>query len=269
MAVCSVFVQQLLLHLLVSHLVLQKTHIMMVYYYYPSCILFRCDDTMTRFTKLLCNHFASTQKKASERKKQQHHFGTHNIFSLLAFCNFIIIYILYRCCKLNEMITYNKAEVFTRLLSFCWLLAGVDCFAAWMVNEHCDRLVRPGAVIMNAVVEESLDRRVRVHRHFFTESGERREEELWLEGGNNYFFPGEELTVSVSSSTSTAAEDPSANTEFLFETSVQGGRFLGEEEGCAHTRTASNGQVLTMPQFRTEVKLWVGKCSAHSVRKDG
>jgi hypothetical protein len=144
-----------------------------------------------------------------------------------------------------------------RAMLLLLLVPGAAAFAAWMVDEFCDRALLPGAVVMNELVQQSDQRHVRVHRSHYTESGERVSEEV-LGGG---FFPGEELVVSVS-------DDPAAglSTEFLFETSGGGAHFLGHERGCHHTRTNVNNQVLTMPQFKTTVKLWVGECASCCVR---
>ena len=129
---------------------------------------------------------------------------------------------------------------------------------------------------MNEVVVLSQQRRVRVHRSFFTESGEQSVEELDIDFDISssssptsvaaVFFPGEELTVSVSEE---GGEEGASAVEFLFETdqgkSQQGrrggggGGFLAEEGGCGHSRTASAPAVLTLPRHRTEVQVWVGK----------
>ena len=143
------------------------------------------------------------------------------------------------------------ARMLLVLLSLCSLVSRADGFAAWMVNEFCDRLVQPGSFIMNEAVVLSDERRVRVHRSYYTESGEKKQEELT--SSSSAFYPGEKLTVTVSDD-----ESGSLSMEHLFETSG-GGRFLAEKHGCGHSRTSVNNQVLTMPQFKTEVKVWVGE----------
>ena len=140
------------------------------------------------------------------------------------------------------------------LLIVCFYSSRVDGFAAWMVNEFCDRLVQPGSVIMNEVVVLSDERQVRLHRAFFTENGQQVVEEVGGTGSELTYYPGEELTVTVSDD-----QSGSLSTEYLFETSRGAARFLAEERGCRHTRTNVNSQILTMPQFKTEVKVWVGK----------
>lgn len=146
------------------------------------------------------------------------------------------------------------------LLIFCLFATEVNGFAAWMVNEFCDRLVQPGSVIMNEIVVQSNERQVLVHRSYYAESGEKVVELVGSSSAANseskgVYYPGEELTVTVSDDKS-----GSLNTEYLFETSRSGGRFLGEERGCRHTRTNVNSQVLTMPPFKTDVRVWVGEC---------
>lgn len=105
-------------------------------------------------------------------------------------------------------------------------------------------------VIMNDAVVLSEERSVRVYRRSFTESGK----ELLHEYTNSHpFLPGEELVVTVSSSSG-----GSTGSEFLFE-AKGGAKFLGQG-GCSHTRTDRSGQLLTMPKHRSEVQIWVGKC---------
>lgn len=140
------------------------------------------------------------------------------------------------------------------LTIFCVFSTRVEGFAAWMVNEFCDRLVQPGSVIMNEVVVLSSERQVRVHRSFYTESGDKIMEEVGSSDSAGMYYPGEELTVTV-----TDDHSGSLSAEFLFETSREGGRFLAEDRGCRHTRTNINSQILTLPQFKTEVKVWVGE----------
>lgn len=156
--------------------------------------------------------------------------------------------------------TTETARVFIVLLFICCVVSGVKGFASWMVNEFCDRHLISGEVIMNEVIVLSDDRVIRVHRSHFTESGMQVMEQVGVgegDGRSGVFFPGEELTVSVSEQIGA-----SSSTEYLFETSADGGRFLGERQGCGHTRTTKNHQVLTMPQFKTEVKVWVGELLA-------
>eukprot|EP00603_Paraphysomonas_imperforata_P006221 CAMPEP_0114442496 /NCGR_PEP_ID=MMETSP0103-20121206/16979_1 /TAXON_ID=37642 ORGANISM="Paraphysomonas imperforata, Strain PA2" /NCGR_SAMPLE_ID=MMETSP0103 /ASSEMBLY_ACC=CAM_ASM_000201 /LENGTH=202 /DNA_ID=CAMNT_0001613761 /DNA_START=142 /DNA_END=747 /DNA_ORIENTATION=+ len=120
---------------------------------------------------------------------------------------------------------------------------------------------------MNEIVVQSNERQVLVHRSYYAESGEQVVELVGSSSAANseskgVYYPGEELTVTVSDDKS-----GSLNTEYLFETSRSGGRFLGEERGCRHTRTNVNSQVLTMPPFKTDVRVWVGWAAEHGVVK--
>lgn len=99
--------------------------------------------------------------------------------------------------------------------------SSVQSFASWMTDEFCSRKLVLGEIIMNARVESSDERNIKVFR---------KEEEI---EDNGFYIPGETLLVDLSD-TSTG--------QYLYEVTSSNAKF--ENGGCDGKRIASPSKAL-------------------------
>ena len=102
-----------------------------------------------------------------------------------------------------------------------------------MENDFCDRIYRPGEVIMNAQSIESEERSIIVSR------GNK------LLSSLSSYFSNEFLVVSINKT----------GGDLLFQ--VENATFVGG--GCQGIRTSKNLQTIKLPSDDLIVKIWVGK----------